>query len=73
MAGDTLAGQRVIVTGGSSGIGQAIAVRFASEGANVWAAGGGDKEGLQKTIDWYFDNEGWWRAILKRIGAVIVN
>lgn len=51
MAGNTLAGKRSIVTGGSSGIGQAIAVRFASEGANVWVAGGGNREGLQTTVD----------------------
>ena len=30
-----LAGKNVLVTGASSGIGQAIAVRFAGEGANV--------------------------------------
>src|SRR5918994_1278355 len=30
-----LAGKNVLVTGGSSGIGQAIAVRFAQYGANV--------------------------------------
>jgi len=30
-----LAGRNVLVTGGSSGIGQAIAVRFADEGANI--------------------------------------
>src|SRR5882724_474805 len=30
-----LAGKNVIVTGASSGIGQAIAIRFAQEGANI--------------------------------------
>src|SRR5476649_2274323 len=30
-----LSGKNVLVTGGSSGIGQAIAVRFGAEGANV--------------------------------------
>lgn len=51
MTGKTLEGQRAIVTGGSAGIGGAIARRFASEGAAVWAAGGSDEEGLKKTID----------------------
>lgn len=32
-------GKNVIVTGGTSGIGQAIAVRFAAEGANVAMSG----------------------------------
>lgn len=51
MAANMLAGKRAIVTGGSSGIGQAIAVRFASEGADLWIAGGSSQEGLQQTID----------------------
>ena len=51
MTGKALEGQRAIVTGGSAGIGAAIACRFAGEGASIWAAGGSDEEGLRKTID----------------------
>jgi NAD(P)-dependent dehydrogenase (short-subunit alcohol dehydrogenase family) len=46
-----LEGKRAIVTGASSGMGAAIAMRFAAEGANVWSAGGGDAEGLRRTIE----------------------
>lgn len=51
MTRKTLEGQRAIVTGGSAGIGAAIARRFAGEGAAVYAAGGSDAEGLKKTTD----------------------
>jgi NAD(P)-dependent dehydrogenase (short-subunit alcohol dehydrogenase family) len=34
-----LAGKRVLVTGGTSGIGAATAERFAEEGAQVWILG----------------------------------
>ncbi|MEE9275661.1 MAG: SDR family NAD(P)-dependent oxidoreductase [bacterium] len=47
----SLEGQRAIVTGGSSGIGAAIALKFADHGASVWAAGGRDEAGLQRTIE----------------------
>jgi len=50
MAKKILEGKKAVVTGGSSGIGAAIAVRFASEGADLWVAGGSSREGLQKTI-----------------------
>ena len=45
-----LEGQRTIITGASAGIGAAIAERYAAEGASIWAAGGGDAEGLKRVI-----------------------
>ena len=44
-----LQGKNVLVTGGSSGIGQAIAVRFGEEGANVAINYSGRIEGAQQT------------------------
>jgi glucose 1-dehydrogenase len=44
-----LAGKRVLVTGSSKGIGQAIAVRLAEEGAAVAVNYRGDREGAEET------------------------
>ena len=46
-----LQGKNVLVTGASSGIGQAIAVRFAQEGANVAMNYRGDAQEVQQTRD----------------------
>ena len=27
------------------------------------------EEGLEKTVDWYLDNEAWWRPLLSRKGV----
>ncbi|MBT3823336.1 MAG: SDR family oxidoreductase [Nitrospinaceae bacterium] len=51
MEGKILAGKRAIVTGASAGMGAAIALRYAEAGADIWAAGGSDAEGLKDTID----------------------
>lgn len=49
-AGGILAGKVAIVTGGSSGIGQAAAIAYAKEGARVAVGYLDDEEGAQKTI-----------------------
>ncbi len=50
MTGKILEGKRAVVTGASTGMGAAIAMRYAAAGADIWAAGGRDAEGLKKTI-----------------------
>lgn len=50
MAKRVLEGKRAVVTGASSGMGASIVRRFAAEGADVWAVGGGNLEALQETI-----------------------
>lgn len=51
MEGKILAGKRAVVTGASAGMGAAIALRYAEAGADIWAAGGSDAEGLKDTVD----------------------
>lgn len=53
-----LRGKNVLVTGGSSGIGQAIAVRFAKEGCNVAINYRSSLEEAQKTHAMFHDYEG---------------
>ena len=50
MKGKILAGKRAVVTGASSGMGAAIARHIAAAGADVWAVGGANTEGLEETI-----------------------
>ena len=42
MTGKILEGKRAVVTGASTGMGAAIAMRYAAAGADIWAAGGRD-------------------------------
>ena len=46
---DFYAGKRVFVTGGSSGIGRAVALELARAGASVWISARGEKR-LQETV-----------------------
>jgi glucose 1-dehydrogenase len=55
---DGLAGKNVLVTGGSSGIGQSIAVRFGHEGANVainYLSDRGEAEATEEQIQAAYD------------------
>lgn len=43
--------------------------RYAIDGSRIeadlgWTPSVGFEEGLERTVRWYLDNEGWWRAIL---------
>ena len=46
-----LQGKTALVTGADSGIGQAIAITFAREGANVVVHYGSDREGAESTAE----------------------
>ncbi|MDQ3834896.1 MAG: SDR family NAD(P)-dependent oxidoreductase, partial [Actinomycetota bacterium] len=46
-----LQGKSALVTGSDSGIGQAIAITFAREGANVAVHFGNDEQGAQQTAE----------------------
>lgn len=45
-----LKGKRAVVTGASSGMGAAIALRFAAEGADVWVVGGGNAPAREEVV-----------------------
>lgn len=51
MGAKTLENQRAVITGGSTGIGAAIARKFAAAGAFLWLAGGRDEAGLRRTVE----------------------
>ncbi|WP_214627959.1 SDR family NAD(P)-dependent oxidoreductase [Paenibacillus agaridevorans] len=58
-----LLNQHALVTGGSSGIGQAIAYRFAREGARVTVSGN-ERNALEETVQSIFDFGGKAIAVL---------
>ncbi len=41
-----------------------------AERALDWSAALGFEDGIAKTVAWYLENEGWWRAILEKNDAV---
>ena len=34
-----------------------------------WTPGHDFESGIDRTVNWYLDNEGWWREILARTNA----
>ena len=51
-----LKGKKVFITGASTGIGAAIAIRLSKDGANLYLAGGKNQRSLDKTIQACKDN-----------------
>lgn len=51
MSTKLLADKHVIITGASTGIGAAIALKYAHAGAHIWGTGGSDPQGLRNTIN----------------------
>ena len=51
MSTKLLADKHVIITGASTGIGAAIAHKYAHAGAHIWGTGGSDPQGLRSTIN----------------------
>src|SRR5947209_11346199 len=59
-----LAGKRAVITGGDSGIGRAVAIAFAREGADVLISYLSEDEDAQETARWVEDAER--KAVLMR-------
>ncbi|MFI7537195.1 SDR family oxidoreductase [Streptosporangium sp. NPDC049376] len=63
-----LAGKTALVTGGSRGIGRAVAVRLAAEGALVAVHYGGDDAAARETVAWIEKEGGRAFAVRARFG-----
>ncbi|MEU7859790.1 SDR family oxidoreductase [Nonomuraea sp. NPDC049141] len=65
---DVLAGKTALVTGGSRGIGRAVALRLAAEGALVAVHYGSDEGAAKETVGWIEEAGGRAFAVRARFG-----